>query len=455
MKRIITTLLLLALGFTGFTQSTKYTIEELREDLKALKDGIEEFNPGLGHFHPREEFEEVYDSLYAAIDHEMTDIEFYPYLRRLGAATKEGHTLIGTNSDTVTNIFKGFFNGEFKYLPLSFMLDGDHYVATGNYSRNDDIQQGDIVESINGRSINDIIDVMAHYSIVDGHIDAVRRYKAIASFASSYFWFVQKPKHFEVEFTRKGKRLTTSIPAISLDSMRYYRNERYGTPEDRSPSINDVYTFEQNQSYAILTLKTFNRQQKEKYDINTRKLYKEIFSQLRDAGTPNLIIDIRNNSGGRTEYVEDLLPYILKEEKSGILKEAKSWKGKKIITRYPGRSKLVFDGQIYVLTNHNSYSAGSTLPMLAKEFGGAIIIGSETASRYEGFVAGSSSSVILPNIGLKCWIPRYITTYPDKLTGQTERNRGVLPDYPITYTYEEWKEKKDLEMEKALNLIEK
>ena len=114
---------------------------------------------------------------------------------------------------------------------------------------------------------------------------------------------------------------------------------------------------------------------------------------------------------------------------------------------------MAFEGTIYVLTDAYSYSNGSVIPMMIKEYGNGVVIGHETASRYGGFAAGSRQTITLPNTGLKCYIPRYVYTYPDGLNGQEDLNRGVIPDFSITYTWKQRIDKEDPVMNKALELI--
>lgn len=97
----------------------KFTEAEIREDFRFLKESFDTYNPALGVFHSRSEFEAIYDSLYQALDVPMTDLEFYPYIIRLAEATREGHTLVGRASDTTYNIYKGFFDGSFRFMPIA------------------------------------------------------------------------------------------------------------------------------------------------------------------------------------------------------------------------------------------------------------------------------------------------------------------------------------------------
>ena len=81
------------------------------------------------------------------------------------------------------------------------------------------------------------------------------------------------------------------------------------------------------------------------------------------------------------------------------------------------------------------------------------MIGGETASRYHGFAAGSRQYVTLPNTKILVRIPRYLFIHDQNHVKFGTMNRGVIPDYKIEYSLEDKANRKDLEMEKALELI--
>lgn len=431
-----------------------FTAEQLRADFQFLKEKFDTYNPALGFFHPTDDYEALYDSLYNGLNEEMTDLDFYPYLVKLGVATREGHTFV-SSSDTISNIFKGFFDGSFSYFPLSIRrVDGGVYLW-GNFSPDSTLQRGDEILSINGETISSILQKLQSFVIADGDITSSKKVKAESSFASYYFWFFDKPERFDITYRSQQSNTVQKIgiPALTRDSMIFWRNERYGPPPSVEESKDIVYTFDIQDGIANLDLNTFNRQQKEKYKIKPKKLYKEIFTQLAKEEIEHLVIDVRSNTGGRREFAKHLLPYLMKRDYSGVLYQDISWKGKVHKRRFPKKSKRAFTGQIYVLTNATTFSNGSVVTIYAKEYGDAIVIGQEPGSRYEGFAAGSTQYVVLPHTKIKIGIPRYLiqSIYPSTKTKL--KNRGVVPDYPIEYSFSDLLEKKDKEKEKAIELI--
>lgn len=455
MQKTVLLLLLMSLTTILTGQNLReFSAAQIQEDFRFLKQSFETYNPALGVFHSKSPFDKRYEELLAELDKPLSDVEFYPYVMQLGVATREGHTFV--QSDTVTQVFQGFFRNEFAYLPISVQEASGKVYVWSNFSPDSTLERGAQILSINDRSTEEIVEHLSKYVIADGDIQTYKYQKAIDRFVSYYYWFLEKPKSFNIKYIPHGGKgiKEVTIPAMVRDSMIAWRDRRYGKPIPRKEDISRVYTFKIEGNTAILDLNTFNRQLKDKYKIKPKKLYKEIFKELRDKGVKHLVMDVRNNTGGRREYAKHLLPYFMKEPFSGPLQQDKSWKGRTTQKKFPKRKKLAFDGQIYVLTNWRTFSNGSIVTIYAKEFGDAIVIGQEPGSRYEGFAAGSTQYVTLPNTKIRVGIPRYLlqSTYPIQKT--TLKNRGVIPDHTIQYQIQDYIDQKDRSMEKVKELIE-
>jgi len=440
----------------SYTQSDRvFTQAELREDLRFMKESIETYCPALGIFHRDTEFNRVYDSLYAGLAGEMSDLKFYPSAVRLAESTREGHMIVGSASDTTSAVFRGFYDGSFEFFPLSIReVDGEVHVW-GNFSSDSSLQRGDQVLRINGEPIKSIIVDLGAYAITDGNIPGAERRKVIESFGSYYFWFCDKPEAFEITYQpyQSNEVKSIAIPAIHRDSMITWRNVRYGKPEETTPSRSDVYELHIEDGIAHLQLKNFSRRLMEQFKIKPRKLYKAIFRELREKNVQHLVLDVRGNTGGRDEYTEELLPYLMKKPYRGVLYEDISWKGKRDENPFPKQSRLVFAGKLYVLTDGKTFSNGSVVAQYARDFGEATIIGQETGSRYEGWAGGSRQSVTLPNTRIPVRIPRYLLLRNPDVLKQSVRNRGVIPDHPVSYTFEDLLEERDKAWEQVEALI--
>ena len=115
-----------------------------------------------------------------------------------------------------------------------------------------------------------------------------------------------------------------------------------------------------------------------KYDVKAKKMYESIFKELKEKHISHLVVDLRNNTGGRNEFADDILPFILQgDESDKYFKWTTSWEGKRRNYKMPKRSKYAYEGSLYVLINGKTYSAGSSLARYLKEYGDAVVVGNQ------------------------------------------------------------------------------
>ncbi|WP_416866371.1 MAG: S41 family peptidase [Imperialibacter sp.] len=432
---------------TSASVAQTYTNGQVKEDLQYLIGSIEEFVPALYRYNP--DFKEKADAIVRAVENDISVLAYFSSVSKIVSLANEGHFNLGDWADVA---HKGFVDNTYKYMPLSVKVIGDRMFVWINSANSEELQRGDEILSINGRASADVIASMLPYIPSDGHIETYQLKSLTMGFPWMYYLYVEQPETFAIEYKRQGQRSTVTIEALTREGwMTNYQRRKPAAPEEE-PDIRQVYEWEIKESLAVLKLKDFSRSLVEKYDLEASKLYKEIFGQLQTAQVSNLIIDLRDNTGGRNEFADDLIPFIMKEAGKGLFKTTESWKGKKKDYSLPKIDKLAFKGNIYALVNGRTYSAGAEVARYLKEYGKAVVIGEETGTRHEGFAAGSTQSIVLPNSDIRIGIPRYHLGFPPSSSQKTS-NRGLLPDHEVSYTIEDLMDEKGLEMEVALGLI--
>ena len=452
--RIIVAIIIFSMPLISFGQNERFSKSELREDLTFLKEAIEKYNPALYQYNHKGKFDQLFDEIYQSINTPLTRLEFFKAVSLLAAGAREGHFVIGSVNNRATEIYRGFFDGTFKYLPVTLTFLENRAYITGNFSADTTLQKGWEVLEINDEKITTIIERLLPFILADGDILSAKYYRLNNNFPAFYYWYIDQPVNFKLKVlpTHSDSPLNINIAASDRSTMIKWAEQRYSSGHERQGDISEFYELILEEHLAILKLKTFNRQLMEKHQINARKLYKSIFRKLADNDVENLIIDLRNNGGGRREFIQQIVPYFLKEKKKGNLYESVSHIGRIKTYSIPNPNPYAFRGKVYVLINGGSFSNGSVMACFAKEFAGATIIGQESASRYEGFAAGSSEYINLPNTLIQIQIPRYWIKYGHQ-NQQSTSNRGVLPHHSIHYSIEEILDKKDKELEKARTLI--
>nr|MCU0339287.1 S41 family peptidase [Spirosomataceae bacterium] len=115
--------------------------------------------------------------------------------------------------------------------------------------------------------------------------------------------------------------------------------------------------------------------------------------------------------------------------------------------------KWGFKGDVYVLTNGGSFSASAIFASIVRQNSPRVtVIGRETGGGRHGCNAFISPYITLPHTRAKVRLPVYklVLHVPG-----TDIGRGVMPDYPVTHSLDDVRKGRDLDMEKALELVKK
>lgn len=449
MKPLLT--LLLALWLPASLSAQKIASPQAKEDLIFLQKSIRTYNPALYTYNP--DFDQQSDALIASLPGDsITHLQHFTFISKLCSMSNEGHFAMGSWSDTVHT---GIPDNRYRYMPLEVkILEGKLYVW-GDYSNEQTLSTGDEIISINGTSSNKILQSLQAATPADGHILTYANRIIEIGFSWLYYFHIEQAEQFTITLKspKEAERRATITALTKASQTENYKQYVASTAEQPKPAIDGFYDIRYETDYAYLKLPSFDYRRVNQYKMKSKKMYKALFKALKKLEVTNLIIDLRDNTGGRNEFADDLVPFIMTSPTTDpYLKKTISWEGKEKVYSLPRSSKFAFRGHIYVLINGRTYSAGSSLARYLKEYANATLIGEESGTRYEGFAAGSKEEVTLPNLPLTIGIPRYHILYPESQK-QTTRNRGVLPDYEISYSFEDIAQHKDLELEKALSLI--
>ncbi|QCK16153.1 S41 family peptidase [Mangrovivirga cuniculi] len=427
--------------------------EHVLEDLKNLRNNIQQYNPSLEKYNP--DFENLSMEIIQSVQKDSISIfDYFSLVSELCALSNEGHFTLGNWQDS---IHKCIPESKCPYFPVSVKLISNQLYVWNDYSNEQLLKSGDKIISINGQTSDEIIKKLQKVIPSDGDILTYSNKNIEIGFAWLYFFYIEQTDMFKLEYLRpnQGVKSVTIQALLKSEQISNFKKHFKNDDINQGNELNAFYDLQLKEGYAFIKLPSFDYKKVNQYKVKSKKLYKSIFRELADKKITNLVIDLRDNTGGRNEFADDMVPYILKPENAdSYLKKTISWEGKEKTYKMPSVSKYAFEGTIYVLVNGKTYSAGSSLARFLKEYANAIIIGEETGTRYEGFSAGSIQSVVLPNSKLRIGIPRYHIFYPES-EKQNTRNRGIIPDYQINYSFEDIENETDLHFEKALNLIKR
>lgn len=429
-------------------EAQTFDAEASREDLRFLTEAMEANIPGLTTYHP--EFRTNANALLQQIDQPLSLLQHFAMVSRLAALGNEGHIQV---IDPDAAPYNRFSADRYRYLPVAVRLISDRLYLEDFYTGNDALKKGLEITAINAQSSAEIIGQLRQHIPSDGFITTYQDHKISEGFNWLYYLYIGQPEQFELRLRApgSGEKMQISITAATLSEMRDFYQMR-NRPSSLEGSGSKVFSLHFEHDIAHLKLTSFDWRYLKEEGLKSRQLYKRIFREINSKGVRDLIIDLRGNTGGRNEFAKDIIPFINKSRYRGTLKTSISWTGKVKKYKVPKPGKWLFKGRLIVLVDGKTYSAGSALARYLREYGDARIIGEETGTRYEGFVAGSSNLIVLPHSGLKLWLPRYHNQYPDSKIQQTA-NRGLIPDIEIKLTHDDWLKDVDRAYERALELL--
>ncbi len=113
-------------------------------------------------------------------------------------------------------------------------------------------------------------------------------------------------------------------------------------------------------------------------------------------------------------------------------------------------TQLNYDQKVIFLINGNTFSAAADFCAIAKEHKRGAFIGEETGGTAIGNTSNGELILKLPNTGIRVKIPLFkvVNTVSAKTKG-----RGVIPDYTVVYNPKDLIDKRDMDLETAINII--
>lgn len=473
----------------SISQSTVYRenipIDELQKDFEVLKKVLQNYHPGLYRYQDEATIDEHFDKLQLELNRAFSTKEFYLILSRFTAQLKCGHTFCSYYNQN-KDIQERIFNLDDK-VPFTFSLFEKQMFIDKNLSE-ENFDDGSQIISINAIPVSLIIDSLLLYSKGDGNNDGKRLIDLeLTGFGEYetfdiYFPLLFPPNNsiYDLEIRSKGEKITQKIKVKTIGRAERLDliEKKYG-PQPKT--YDDLWKFKVlNEKTALLQLGSFVT---DKLTIDWRKFLSNAFDEVKSKNITNLIIDIRGNEGGDDavnrvlanylasrpiefpafkqlltyEKVSDeLRPYLKTWDKGFYDRTGKltnlnngfyTWK-KDRSSLVIKQKKKAFDGKLYLLVDAANSSATFFLATALKQNKIATIIGTQTGGNRKGTNGGNLFFLRLPNSKIEIDIP-LIGYYP--ITEQPDE--GLKPDIIVERTLEDIRSKKDVVLDKALQII--
>lgn len=180
------------------------------------------------------------------------------------------------------------------------------------------------------------------------------------------------------------------------------------------------------------------------FSENSAMLFKTALDQYIASGTHKLVLDMRGNPGGYLDAAVNIGSWFIDEGKT-IVSEDFGSNAKPVYYRSHGPK--LFDSksnQLVVLVDGGSASAAEILAGALKEQGIATLVGTKT------FGKGSVQELVpvTDDTSLKVTVARWLTP-----NGVSISEHGLDPDIVIPFTQKDFDEKRDPQMDTAVEIL--
>ncbi len=468
-------------SFTVFSQkkvpynpNKKFSPTELKDDFLWLREAIEGYHAGAFWYTPQDSLRSIFNNYEKTLTDSLTERQFRNQLYKVTEAVKCGHAGISSSRERQ----KYFKKKPVRILPFNLYYIDSQIVVIKNLTKDTTIKQGAIVKSIEGVAAKNIIKTMFEGNASDGFNLTNRYYAFEHGVQFEYTRHFSERDTFNIVFEDSSRvERSLKLAAIISDSFPFVKPKIVQSLyENRG---NRFFRSEKDTTIAVLDL------QAEKM-LGYKKFYRKSFKYLKINKIDKLIIDLRGNGGGFLLNPGDLLGYMIaspdyvevwRDRKPISMKKAiggtrwiwftehffpllpsvrrvKTEDKKRFLLKigFKPKRKNHFHGKVVVLTDGGTFSAASFIAAYLKKYQRATIIGQETGGGEAGCSAFLMPHVELPNSKLQYRLPLYRVIHN---TAFDTVGRGVMPDILIQYNLDNYLKNKDLEMEKAIENLQK
>jgi hypothetical protein len=481
----IALLFILAIGITGTacaqdTARKKYSAQQLNEDLSLVKRVLTERHPDLYAFVPKDSLDKGFSRIEAVFNDSMPVDRAFELMSDVVNNIGCGHTMLAPPSSLVRTSYKNE-----KRLPFKLKYSDDKLYITRSYLDDTTFALGWQLVKVGEHPVEELENRFMRYYSTDGYNKTLKYRQMETGFRDDYAMFIDHPDSLSIEcITRLGERKSLKVPTLLADTInaRYARRYDRGKIRDKQLSLKII----DSTNTAVMTIGTFHPKILGKGHENFRRYVRRSFRQVRRNGINDLIIDLRNDPGGYSDY--GIYLYSFMADSSFKYFDRMELPTKKPINflrytdktflfnglymlvsrdrctgtcryklekglRYTKPKRHAYKGKVYVLINGNSFSNSCNFSALAQYHKRAVFIGEETGGRYDGCNGSAYVMVTLPNTKMKLNLPLVKNVYP--FPGYPYKGRGVMPDYPVAPSVDDVIKSVDTEMKFTLGLIKK
>ena len=468
------------------------TVEQQIKDIDFVHRKLKKNHPKLDWYVSQDMIDYRFDSLKSTIKQSLKPNDFFLKIQPIISEIRHGHT-------DVMPLFPKHPKEELKRIkdssgPLSQLTtfwQNDSLYLVSSKSKDTLVKPGAVIMSIDSISPTHYYNKFNQTFYGDGFNTSYFQNRLSRSFFTYYYnlehpikdsilfelsyqgkkypyWAKRTFKKTEEKKKNHDKKDTVRVQlpkkVSTVNKLKSYEFSLNST----NKTYSRILSFPTNDStFAMLRVSTFS------YG-DYAKDYKEIFELIKKYNVQNLVLDLRNNGGGRLADAFQLFSYFVPNQNEFLAKQSivkPSAFQHAIVSLFPKWSRPIvypvsflshlitrrdesgyyikpqlsrirnnnpdhpYTGNLYVIINGGSFSASSLISSNLKGFNRAFFVGEETGGDANGSVAGLMPKYELPHSKLKLHIG---TVFLEPKYFQTEvKGHGVFPDKEIKTTLED------------------
>ncbi len=425
--------------------------ERLHADIELLRSAIHEAHPDPYRYHTRTELDALIDAVRDSIARPLSLVQFDRALRPIFNALGDSHCRA-----TWPREYDAHLRTTALLLPLQIRILQDGVYLESELKGFRSIPVGSRILSINGRSVESILEVLVGTVITDGANRTFAERVVEQEFPQRYYTYIEQTTTFKVVYRAPNKEEGEHV-VFALSGTDIARS--------RKPSGGAILPWaaqwEQENGVMWVTMRTLDMDSLAAAGLRPDKFIQAMLAEVQKNEVRTMVLDLRG-AGGRELAMSELVFSAIAKTPFHVLDDMvvrsiapPAERASHSIpsdfyasanSRYlpgahgayrlpPNDPRLIehapmakaFQGKVYVVCDGMTRDAAAAVVMMARRTRRARVVGEETGSNAFGFTGGSEWVVTAPGSGMRFHVP--LLKYAPALRGEGPVDRGEQPNH--------------------------